>query len=582
MKIEETTFWPAFNSRKDLKNYNENDLLLFALQLRFNIEDIETVATESLTGSGQDKKIDLVYIDSEGGHVVIAQSYLSKKTNKKEAKANKASDLNTAITWLINQPINEVPEHLRTHAEALRNALKKEEINKIELWYLHNLPESKNVENELSAVERSAYAAVRQSLEITNIEVHAKEIGINTIEDWYKSITLPILINDTFKIKINNGGYVVSGKKWSAFVTVIPIVWFYQNFNKYKAVKLFSANIRDFLGSRKDDANINNGIKETAKNDPEKFWVYNNGITALVHEFKYDEKKNSINIKGLSIINGAQTTGAIGHLKKIPDNKALVHVRFIKCTDKATLINIVKYNNSQNKIIAPDFRSNDKIQTRLKEEFKKIPGIVYVPRRGGHEDIIRRVQNGLYSITAGQGLAAFHNKPHIAYHGKTKIWEDDDIYRKYFNEHCTAKHIIFTHSLLQAVEAKKNELREKNKGKQLIDIEEKQFLFLKKRGSMYLLVAGISSALEIILGKKIPNKFKLSFKKNISPNQGTIKWKPIIEICSPFMNELTTGLSDGFKSEEQVNNAIDRFVNFLAATREVNMPIFTNFSKDVS
>ncbi len=582
MKIEETTFWPAFNSRKDLKKYNENNLLLFALQLRFNIEDIETIATESLTGSGGDKKVDLVYIDSESGQVVIAQSYLSKNTAKKEAKANKASDLNTAITWLINQPLDDIPDQIKTHADALRNALKKEEITKIELWYLHNLPESKNVQNELSAVERSAYAAVRDSLGISSIEVHAKEIGIGAIEDWYKSITSPILINDTFNILINTGGYSISGKKWSAFVTVIPLTWFYENFIKYKAVKLFSANIRDFLGSRKDEANINNEIKETAKNDPEKFWVYNNGITALVHDFNFDDIKKSLTIKGLSIINGAQTTGAIGHLNEIPDDRASVHVRFIKCTDKNTLINIVKYNNSQNKIIAPDFRSNDKIQTRLKMEFEKLPSVVYVPRRGGHEDIIRRIQNGLYSITAGQGLAAFHNKPHIAYHGKTKIWEDDDLYRKYFNESTTAKHITFTHSLLLAVEEKKNNLREKHKSEELIGIEEKQFIFLKKRGSTYLLVAGISSALEIILGKKIPNKFKLHFKKNLSPNQGTLKWKPIIEVCSPFMNELTTGLSDGFKSETYVNNAIDRFVNFLASTREVNMPIFSNFRKEVS
>ncbi|MCJ7651711.1 MAG: AIPR family protein [Candidatus Lokiarchaeota archaeon] len=361
----------------------------------------------------------------------------------------------------------------------------------------------------------------------------------------------------------------------------MPIIWFYEKFNMYKAVKLFSANIRDYLGSRKDDANINNGIKETAILEPEKFWVYNNGITALVHDFAYNQDNKSLRIYGLSIINGAQTTGALGHLDEAPNDKAGVHVRFIKCTDQKTITNIVKFNNSQNKIVAPDFRSNDKIQTRLNEEFKTISNIVYVPRRGGHEDIIRRVQNGLYSITAGQALAAFHNKPHIAYHGKTKLWEDDSIYSTYFNEATTAKHIVFAYSLLQAVERKKTELREKYRTQNLFNIEEKQFSFLKKRGSMYLLVAGISKAIELILNKKIPNKFKLNFKKNISSNEGAEKWKPIIEVCSPFMNELTSGLSDGFKSEDQVNEATDKFVNYLASTKEVNMPVFSKFSQEV-
>ncbi|MCJ7651710.1 MAG: hypothetical protein MUP85_24155 [Candidatus Lokiarchaeota archaeon] len=174
MKIEDTTFWNAFKSRKDLEKYDENALLLFGLQLRFNIEDIETFAAESLTGSSNDKKVDLVYIDEESGNIVIAQSYLSKRTDKSAAPSNKACDLNTAVTWLINQPIEDIPDNLRTHAEALRDVLKKEEINKLEIWYLHNLPESKNVEKELSAVEQSAYAALKQSLGISSIEIHAK------------------------------------------------------------------------------------------------------------------------------------------------------------------------------------------------------------------------------------------------------------------------------------------------------------------------------------------------------------------------------------------------------------------------
>jgi hypothetical protein len=43
MKIEDTTFWKAFTSRSDLVKFNENALLLFALQLRFNFDDIDTV-----------------------------------------------------------------------------------------------------------------------------------------------------------------------------------------------------------------------------------------------------------------------------------------------------------------------------------------------------------------------------------------------------------------------------------------------------------------------------------------------------------------------------------------------------------
>jgi hypothetical protein len=39
------SFQAAFDARSDLKKYKEDALALFALQLRFQIEDIDIVAT---------------------------------------------------------------------------------------------------------------------------------------------------------------------------------------------------------------------------------------------------------------------------------------------------------------------------------------------------------------------------------------------------------------------------------------------------------------------------------------------------------------------------------------------------------
>jgi len=64
------SYQTAFDSRTDLKKYNEDALALFALEIRFQIEDIDTVATSSLTGKatkGDDKKCDLIYVDKDSG-----------------------------------------------------------------------------------------------------------------------------------------------------------------------------------------------------------------------------------------------------------------------------------------------------------------------------------------------------------------------------------------------------------------------------------------------------------------------------------------------------------------------------------
>lgn len=147
--------------------------------------------------------------------------------------------------------------------------------------------------------------------------------------------------------------------------------------------------MRDYLGIIKSsDKNINKSIQETAQKDPNHFWVFNNGITALVHDFKI-KNDNILFFKGISILNGAQTTGAIGNLMKKPDKSVMVQIRFVTCNDKQTVFNIKKYNNSQNKIEASDFRSKDAIQSRLLQEFKDTD-IKYLPRRGGIEDAIKR------------------------------------------------------------------------------------------------------------------------------------------------------------------------------------------------
>jgi AIPR protein len=111
-----------------------------------------------------------------------------------------------------------------------------------------------------------------------------------------------------------------------------------------------------------------------------------NGLQAKQRNGKF-----RVAIDGISIVNGAQTTGAIGSLTERPKKGLSVAVRFIWTKNEAVVENIIKYNNSQNKISASDFRSTDAIQKRLKAEFAKIPVAEYEGgRRGGASDRIKR------------------------------------------------------------------------------------------------------------------------------------------------------------------------------------------------
>jgi len=97
---------------------------------------------------------------------------------KQEAPANKASDLNTAAAWLLQRPIEEVPDVIRGHAKLLRDGLEKKTINKIIFAYAHNAFESHNVEVELETVRH-----LLNALNITKkADVEVVELGLRRIE----------------------------------------------------------------------------------------------------------------------------------------------------------------------------------------------------------------------------------------------------------------------------------------------------------------------------------------------------------------------------------------------------------------
>lgn len=582
------SYQTAFDSRTDLKKYNENALALFALQLRFSIEDIDTVAASSLTGGGDDKKCDIIYVDKNLGYIIVIQGYIAQKP-KAAASSNKASDLNTAAAWLLNSPIDNLPEGLRSAAGEVRSALEANNIISVQFWYVHNLPESKNVKAELQMVEQTVNNALKTQFPKSEVEdVISLEVGQETLNEWYRALEAPILVTDKFNIPIS-GGYTIHGSDWEAFVTAVPNNWLHQVFQKYSE-QLFSANVRGYLGSRKSDSNINNGIKNTAKDDPNHFWVFNNGITGLVTEFKEteagEEQKSCtqkiLEITGLSIVNGAQTTGALGSLDNPPDSMGKVQARFVKCNNINTIRSIIEYNNRQNVVEASDFRSNDPIQRRLRQEFEKIPDTTYYGgRRGGHEDVIRRPSNLLPSDTVAQAIAAFHQEPVIAYNNKSDIWRIDTVYSKYFTEQTSAEHIVFVYSLLRSVEAKKLCLVDSSKIGDLSEAEEQQLKFLQRRGSHFLLTSAIAKCLETFLGKPVPNTFRVSFGTRVSPPSGEKIWEPIVEVTIPFCKQLLPAVKTSLNSNDEAAQAISNFKDVVESTKDYHVCRFQSFARHV-
>ena len=532
---KEFMFKSAFDADGEIQKYKPNALSIFALALYLRLDDIEDFAADAITEGGEDKKADICFIDLSEKRAIIAQSYLSQTWGKSEAPANKASDLNTAIAWLLSASETNIPKNLKTKAMELRKAISNGEITRIEVLYIHNCFESENVERELKTVADAARDNANSLIKQNEIPlvISFKELGLREIEELYRSRDSEILIEEWIEVPVEEDKYLVEdGQEWNAILATVPGEWI-KGLHRIHRDRLFSANFRDYMGIAPRKANINFGIKQTAENEPVNFWVYNNGITALTHEI---ELKESVRIRGISIINGAQTSGALGEATDQPGNSTKVLIRIVQCDSKELIDKIIRYNNTQNEIKPADRRSNDKMQRRLKADFA-VYKINYVPRRSA----TRTPKNAITSAPIGAALCAFHGNPQTSYRDPTSIFNDDNTYAKVFSNSLTVEHAFLLRSLSNAMDILKSDLKTKVGDKTATQLEEQQYDILKYSFSKHFLFYVIGYIAEEIMKNRISDLYQWKSKPElISPDNISLtnSWLNVLTAILPQMSAL--------------------------------------------
>ncbi|HEY3006054.1 MAG TPA: AIPR family protein, partial [Kribbellaceae bacterium] len=283
--------------------------------------------------------------------------------------------------------------------------------------------------------------------------------------------------------------------------------------------------------------------------------------------------KRKLRVEGVGIVNGGQTTAVLGSLDETEAGSttgAMVMARFVKCTNTSVLGDIVKYNNTQNKVEAADFRSKDAVQDRLRREFGGIPDADYRGgRRGGATNAIQRVKTLIPDSSVAQSLAAFHGEPNLAYNETRSIWDKDAVYARVFRDTVTARHIVYAYGLLKAIEHAKQKILAVPEGSRT-DAQKRHADFFSARGSNYLFVAAIGSCIETILGVAVADRYSLQFKKNMSPAEATEAWQSVVDLALAFSGQLTPATDRGLQAQDRVKKALEDFGSMLEAVRSAN------------
>lgn len=136
--------------------------------------------------------------------------------------------------------------------------------------------------------------------------------------------------------------------------------------------RLLELNVRSFLQVR---GKVNQGIRRTLMENPERFLAYNNGISATASEVDIvklpDGGLGIARMKDLQIVNGGQTTASIYHVatrdrKDVSVVQVQAKLTVVPARKLPELVPLIsRYANTQNKVNEADFSANDPFHVKV-------------------------------------------------------------------------------------------------------------------------------------------------------------------------------------------------------------------------
>ncbi len=190
--------------------------------------------------------------------------------------------------------------------------------------------------------------------------------------------------------------------KYSVYLAILSGELLADIYEEY-GPRLLERNVRSFLQVK---GQVNKGIRDSLRDEPDMFLAYNNGIsvTAESVEIIRDENgKPSIKkIRDMQIVNGGQTTASIYNARKDKKinadlSKVFVQMKLSVISSAENMDEIVPkisaYANTQNKIQMADFSANDPFHRKIEE----LSRTIWAPAQDG-----QKPKNWFYERARGQ------------------------------------------------------------------------------------------------------------------------------------------------------------------------------------
>lgn len=338
-------------------------LSAYALVGTCEIDD--TTASGAITDGSDDGGIDALYFDRASNRLVLVQSKY-KRTAPAQDEVLKTIN---GIKRLQARQFDQFNEAIRNRLDEIEEALDTAGVKLLVLLVFLGDVLGPHATNDLNTFrdELNQFAPL----------MDWRAEGLEPIYSWLVAEQAPATVNDQITLE-NWSGITAPRKAFYGQISAAALAKLVEDHGK----ALFERNIRHYLGS----VGVNTAIERTVRTRPGDFFYLNNGITAVAESITPaagNSHKCAFGLTNLSIVNGAQTAGAIANATLTgdisPDAKLLVTLIEIGDGTDDIGLKITKARNHQNVVRGVDFAALDPNQERLRQELGSA-GITYFYR----------------------------------------------------------------------------------------------------------------------------------------------------------------------------------------------------------
>lgn len=417
--------------------------------------------------ANQDFGVDAIFIDDDKHIIQLFNfKYRDSFNPDKEQSLNESIASLKFVNSIMSKNITDFKGKIKALAQSIINNINSKEIWNIELYIVSN--ENKTLSPSISDFKN-----------IKNIyDIETFTIGLNELKKYMSLRPKPInsiihLSNDALfpfeeNIRSSSKSFVIRLSASELIRITCDDEELRNNYNLEDYSILFNYdldydilfdNVRGFIVKSK----FNEKMSETLGKEPEKFFMYNNGLTITASEIISEETnsrtRTKLTLKDFQIVNGGQTLRTIhafnklssDNITKLSSCQILIRI-FETIPESKTKNNIAEFTNSQNSINIKDLKSLSSEQIAI-EEYCDGKGIIY-SRKNGDTGFPDKSYNRKISMEkTGQILYSIYGSPERASNYKKEIFSKyyDSLFKNpEYNVEFITKNIIAYFEIKQA------------------------------------------------------------------------------------------------------------------------------------